>query len=187
MIRRPPRSTLFPYTTLFRSPRGLGEVVFGSVPETLPAFVQPEMIRPLHVEDVEVWKAVVVRVDHGGVAAPAEIHQPDFARDVLEPVAAEVVVQNARFGARGVRVTVEGVGPADVIAAGPLLFGGVDADVGDEEVEQAVAVIVEENSARGVTAVADAGLRGDVAKLPAAQVLEQSVAVTHRGDEQIGI
>src|SRR5205807_10275393 len=46
------------------------------------------------------WKAVVVRVDHGGVAAPAEIHQPDFARDVLEPVAAEVVVQNARFGAR---------------------------------------------------------------------------------------
>src|ERR1051326_9266518 len=24
MIRRPPRSTLFPYTTLFRSPRGLG-------------------------------------------------------------------------------------------------------------------------------------------------------------------
>src|SRR2546427_5056871 len=25
MIRRPPRSTLFPYTTLFRSPRGLGD------------------------------------------------------------------------------------------------------------------------------------------------------------------
>src|SRR3712207_7488502 len=25
MIRRPPRSTLFPYTTLFRSLRGLGE------------------------------------------------------------------------------------------------------------------------------------------------------------------
>src|SRR2546430_11263144 len=27
MIRRPPRSTLFPYTTLFRSPRRLDEVV----------------------------------------------------------------------------------------------------------------------------------------------------------------
>src|SRR5256885_11349956 len=26
MIRRPPRSTLFPYTTLFRSARGAGEV-----------------------------------------------------------------------------------------------------------------------------------------------------------------
>src|SRR5262245_63919321 len=27
MIRRPPRSTLFPYTTLFRSPRGLRRLV----------------------------------------------------------------------------------------------------------------------------------------------------------------
>src|SRR5260370_19883283 len=27
MIRRPPRSTLFPYTTLFRSPRVRGEVL----------------------------------------------------------------------------------------------------------------------------------------------------------------
>src|SRR3712207_7701767 len=26
MIRRPPRSTLFPYTTLFRSPRALGDL-----------------------------------------------------------------------------------------------------------------------------------------------------------------
>src|SRR2546427_5063065 len=28
MIRRPPRSTLFPYTTLFRSHRGLGTTLF---------------------------------------------------------------------------------------------------------------------------------------------------------------
>src|SRR3712207_6961528 len=28
MIRRPPRSTLFPYTTLFRSPADLGVVTF---------------------------------------------------------------------------------------------------------------------------------------------------------------
>src|SRR2546426_5608865 len=27
MIRRPPRSTLFPYTTLFRSPHGLGDAI----------------------------------------------------------------------------------------------------------------------------------------------------------------
>src|SRR2546422_3546404 len=27
MIRRPPRSTLFPYTTLFRSPPGLGQTL----------------------------------------------------------------------------------------------------------------------------------------------------------------
>src|SRR2546427_6629139 len=30
MIRRPPRSTLFPYTTLFRSPRGTSRRVPGS-------------------------------------------------------------------------------------------------------------------------------------------------------------
>src|SRR5260370_8369148 len=29
MIRRPPRSTLFPYTTLFRSPRAVGLQIFG--------------------------------------------------------------------------------------------------------------------------------------------------------------
>src|SRR3712207_7683216 len=33
MIRRPPRSTLFPYTTLFRSPRAAA----GSRPRPLPA------------------------------------------------------------------------------------------------------------------------------------------------------
>src|SRR2546422_8398051 len=45
MIRRPPRSTLFPYTTLFRSPRTLGlpasfnplfETDFTGVPGTRP-------------------------------------------------------------------------------------------------------------------------------------------------------
>src|SRR2546425_9571901 len=32
MIRRPPRSTLFPYTTLFRSPRGAGRGRHPAVP-----------------------------------------------------------------------------------------------------------------------------------------------------------
>src|SRR3712207_8127058 len=36
MIRRPPRSTLFPYTTLFRSPRRPG-----NVPEPHRPFVSP--------------------------------------------------------------------------------------------------------------------------------------------------
>src|SRR3712207_8259727 len=31
MIRRPPRSTLFPYTTLFRSPNGSGKTTFFNV------------------------------------------------------------------------------------------------------------------------------------------------------------
>src|SRR5256885_7573288 len=35
MIRRPPRSTLFPYTTLFRSAFWLGDPDFGPVPQGL--------------------------------------------------------------------------------------------------------------------------------------------------------
>src|SRR2546430_12599850 len=46
MIRRPPRSTLFPYTTLFRSSFLLGtlEVVWGITADfsVVPALVQPE-------------------------------------------------------------------------------------------------------------------------------------------------
>src|SRR2546427_3373332 len=34
MIRRPPRSTLFPYTTLFRSTHGSG-ITFGPLPEQI--------------------------------------------------------------------------------------------------------------------------------------------------------
>src|SRR3712207_8127276 len=58
MIRRPPRSTLFPYTTLFRSPRG-------------------EAVHPLFELAVRVAPLVV---DHGRLvrehvrAAPEEIH-----------------------------------------------------------------------------------------------------------------
>src|SRR5947208_13381925 len=36
MIRRPPRSTLFPYTTLFRSPRSPARARPGHVPSVLP-------------------------------------------------------------------------------------------------------------------------------------------------------
>src|SRR3712207_7730085 len=42
MIRRPPRSTLFPYTTLFRSLSGVGNtgIIFGEIlPNLLPFIV----------------------------------------------------------------------------------------------------------------------------------------------------
>src|SRR3712207_7029983 len=42
MIRRPPRSTLFPYTTLFRSrPEGHGQPVAGRAYERLPGAALP--------------------------------------------------------------------------------------------------------------------------------------------------
>src|SRR2546427_7548208 len=42
MIRRPPRSTLFPYTTLFRSDLGVAR----SVQRTLPVVVRIDVVRP---------------------------------------------------------------------------------------------------------------------------------------------
>src|SRR2546422_8116949 len=36
MIRRPPRSTLFPYTTLFRSPRSRGNPRSAAIPSANP-------------------------------------------------------------------------------------------------------------------------------------------------------
>src|SRR5688572_31944781 len=44
MIRRPPRSTLFPYTTLFRS--GPGRVVGSGLDVTLHADVEDEHLTP---------------------------------------------------------------------------------------------------------------------------------------------
>ena len=41
MIRRPPRSTLFPYTTLFRSRLALGEEDIEARPVWKPMHVQP--------------------------------------------------------------------------------------------------------------------------------------------------
>src|SRR5256886_14328486 len=53
MIRRPPRSTLFPYTTLFRSPRGTRER--GLAPEARPSKAlqaSPPPAKP-HLRSVE--------------------------------------------------------------------------------------------------------------------------------------
>src|SRR5438034_4625949 len=57
MIRRPPRSTLFPYTTLFRSPGDAAVVEVGSQPEP-------------RIEGVGIGRLIVreekrVRVDRG--------------------------------------------------------------------------------------------------------------------------
>src|SRR3712207_9329751 len=46
MIRRPPRSTLFPYTTLFRSPQSdSAQEVSGSTLSTFPMKVEPRVGR----------------------------------------------------------------------------------------------------------------------------------------------
>src|SRR5256885_3363676 len=62
MIRRPPRSTLFPYTTLFRSPREDGGVaVHGSL--QCPYYIHKALKRALRLTAEQ---AQVVQAETGG-------------------------------------------------------------------------------------------------------------------------
>src|SRR3712207_8011053 len=61
MIRRPPRSTLFPYTTLFRSEQ-----------DSVQALAS-KLIEALKQEGRSVPPTISVRADHGSVAAGGNI------------------------------------------------------------------------------------------------------------------
>src|SRR3712207_9243196 len=50
MIRRPPRSTLFPYTTLFRSPDGLVRSICEGTPFARAALDQHRVAAPRQLE-----------------------------------------------------------------------------------------------------------------------------------------
>src|SRR6185503_3897867 len=110
-----------------------------------------------------------------------------FARYILELVAAHVPIQNARLGAFGMEMAHECVAESNEVAAGPTLIAGVDTDVGHEQIEPPIPVVVEENRSRRMTGIGDAGSLGDVAESAAALILEQVIAVAHRRHEQIGI
>src|SRR3954470_1997203 len=81
----------------------------------------------------------------------------------------------------------EAIVQSDEVAAGALLVAGVHSDVRDEKIEQPVAVVIEEHGAGRVPYVAHSCILGDVAKVPAARVLEQAIAVTDGSDEKIRI
>src|SRR2546430_14466845 len=73
MIRRPPRSTLFPYTTLFRSQVHLHEV--GAVDAVLDIVGGIEGFEQLGVEGIYNWPVAVgtgwVEAAHGRLPVPA--------------------------------------------------------------------------------------------------------------------
>ena len=74
MIRRPPRSTLFPYTTLFRSnPPTTPERVTSAIPQNNPNFI---------AEAVERVGAAVVRIDSENTnwEVPDAFQNPFFRR-----------------------------------------------------------------------------------------------------------
>src|SRR2546428_14167622 len=84
MIRRPPRSTLFPYTTLFRSVIGSDHLQRGAVRDNRAA-LDPETTHadPKH-------RRLIVRDQHGG---PSFLLKP---AKTLEALAEEIGVAHTR-------------------------------------------------------------------------------------------
>ena len=122
------------------------------------------------------------------LARPGGVLEARRFGDVLELVAAEVAIEDRPLRAIGMQVSGERVEDAFVGAAVALLVERVLADVGDEEIEQAVAVVVEEDRARRVAVGSfDAGLGGDVGEVAVTVVLEEQVSVADAGDEEVGI
>src|SRR3712207_4906695 len=87
MIRRPPRSTLFPYTTLFRSP---AETV-GEAEQVLSGAVRQAQVLPQE-QGGEEARRVVSRT---GVPAQPRRHDPARGGDRQPREAQEFVVQGA--------------------------------------------------------------------------------------------
>src|SRR2546425_1007659 len=132
-----------------RSPRRPGK--HGSAPllEILAADVLVVLVVALHVEHVEIGPPVPVDVDRARIAAPAHVDDPALFGHVDEAVVPPVLVEDAALVPLfRVQVSVEGVGEADMVAARADLVRGIPADVAYEEIEQPVAVVVEEDRPR---------------------------------------
>ena len=140
----------------------------------------------LHVQHEEIGPAVAVQIGDARVAAPAGRPQPDVGGHVLEAVVSQVPVEDGILEAVGMQVAHERVRQADVRAVGSFLIVGVAADVADQQIDQAVVVVVEEDRAGGVRHRdrRPPSLR-DVLEMPVPVVLEQHVAAANRRDEQI--
>src|ERR1035437_8554795 len=101
MIRRPPRSTLFPYTTLFRSVRVLGDPVVLGVCERLRILAQ-QLRSEEHTSELQSRQYLVCRLllektrsVNAGKAAPsanAASRAPARIRSLAGPTARQPVI-----------------------------------------------------------------------------------------------
>src|SRR5438128_2881026 len=111
-----------------------------------------------------------------------QIHLPG---NVLESSAAQILVEDALFAAFGMEVTFKGVGVSQVKTSTALFIECIDADIDEEQIQQAILVEVEEDRAGGVPDVSEARLFCDVAEPPVSEVFEQRVAHPDGGDEEV--
>jgi hypothetical protein len=147
------------------------------------AVVVEELVRLRVVGHEEVGPAVAVVVQHRHAERlRRRLMDPGRLRHVLERAVAAVLVEGGALALVGLRravalrLAVERA--VEVLRRRPLDV------VGNEEIEAAVAVVVEEGGARREAAVADAGFRRDVREAPVAEVAEEAVAA-ERGEVHV--
>ena len=163
--------------------RRAAERLGGDVGEGAVSAVVIELAPAEHVGDEDVEEPVLVVVEHRGVAGPAPAAQTGAGGLVGEGTVPIVVVEDVEFFRGGhegaeVRLSLKGVrrGVEDV--------GGPAAGVGEEEIELAVVVVVEEDGGLEVADPGEPGGRGDVLERAVAAVVEQHVAAPRAGHEQ---
>src|SRR5258708_26721063 len=77
MIRRPPRSTLFPYTTLFRSPLDSRIDVFGVLAKDHDVEFLGMLDRTRHAREVAHRPQTYVEIEHRSEEHTSELQSPD--------------------------------------------------------------------------------------------------------------
>src|SRR3712207_8724172 len=78
MIRRPPRSTLFPYTTLFRSVYAPGRFTLEDAPEQTGCFHEPFARPARRTAPPCVGRGPTLNVSHGEKEARSEEHTSEL-------------------------------------------------------------------------------------------------------------
>ncbi len=145
--------------------------------------IEPVRLGVVCAEQIE--QAVAVVVDQRDAEHLARrIVQPGFLRDVLERAVSLVPVEHRTLALVRLRRAVR-LGAA-VQRTEPVLLDRPLDVAGDEQVQAAVAVVVEPEGARREPGVADAGLRGDVFEAAASVVTEQA-ARAERRDVDVGV
>src|ERR1039458_1578681 len=192
MIRRPPRSTLFPYTTLFRSVYSfLDQPDFGHLAAAAVAaeagFAIPGQVqcalRGRGAGDVEFDGADRLGLEHEGVDFDCTGYQPDFAawtiacvhdaNAILRRSIETCVAHLQRLIVERFRVRRPGLGPVGMIFQ-------ADAAAHQMRLARGVAQIVVETAGAGIGPVQDAiDFRGAGARLGEAALEPQAVVERH--------
>ena len=174
------------------APGSLGEHFPAHPDEAFAFLILVVPVIPLHIEYVQVRPAVPIDVAGSRISSPAHVLQASLFRDVGEAIAALVAIEDALLEALRLKVAGKRVTEAvvelvidTVIGCFTQFFRGVLADVGEEQIQQAIPVVVKEHGAGRMAFMPGTGCIGYVAESPAADVFIQAVSLANGRDVEV--